>query len=38
MRDRGSPGPAYVWSCKCGLRLVAADTVELERRRGRDMR
>ncbi len=26
-----SPGRSYSWTCRCGLRLIASDAVELER-------
>ncbi len=34
MRDRWSVGPIYTSRCGCGVRLIASDSVELERRRG----
>ncbi len=29
-----SPGPLYTWTCRCGLRLITSDSVELERLKG----
>lgn len=34
MRIRWSPAPAYTWTCKCGVRLIASDSVELKRLKG----
>ena len=33
MTDCWSLSPAYTWTCKCGVRLIASDSVELERLR-----
>lgn len=29
-RDPWSPGPRYAFTCRCGIRLLASDQVELE--------
>ncbi len=33
-----SPGPVYTWRCRCGVRLIASDSVELERLKGEHAR
>ncbi len=34
MSDLRAPGPVYTWRCRCGVRLIAADAVELNRLKG----
>ncbi len=31
MNDTWAPGALYTWTCKCGVRLIASDAVELDR-------
>ncbi len=35
MSDSRASGPDYTWTCKCGIRLIAGDTVELDRLKGK---
>ena len=30
MVDRWDPSPVYIWTCRCGIRLIAGDPVELD--------
>ncbi len=31
MGDTQAPGPVCTWTCRCGIRLIAGDAVELAR-------
>ncbi len=34
MGDTQAPGPVCTWTCRCGVRLIAAVAAELDRLKG----